>query len=80
MRSSSIIDIISTARNFRTTPADIVGIDESDVYSRFCFNDACNYIYNRMHPDDKGKQELPNFEQFEEHSQNYNPGLDFLMN
>ena len=33
-----------------------------------------------MQPDDKGKQELPNFEQFEEHSQNYNPGLDFLMN
>lgn len=79
MRSSSILEIIGTARTFNTTPADIIGIDENEVYLRFCVNEACSYLYNRIQPDDKGNQELPIFDDERTRSRTNNPGLDLLL-
>ncbi len=79
MRSSSILDIISTAHTFKTTPADILGVPEEEVYVRFCVNDACNYLWHRMQPDMNGKQELPIFDDEKKPSASQNPGLELLM-
>ena len=79
MRSSSILDVISTAHTFRTTPADILGISEEETYLRFCINDACNYLWHRVQPDIDGKQELPVFDDERVRSKSHNPGLELLM-
>jgi hypothetical protein len=79
MRSSSILDIISTANTFNTTPADIFGVPEEETYLRFCINDACNYLWHRIQPDMNGKQELPVFDDERVQSKSHNPGLELLM-
>ena len=79
MRSSSILDIIATANTFHTTPADIIGVPEEEVYVRYCINDACAYLYNRIQPDDEGKREMPIFDDERQNSKYNNPGLDLLL-
>lgn len=79
MRSSSILDIISTAHTFNTTPADILGVDEIEVYARYCINEACNYLWHRIQPNMEGKQELPIFDDDKKPSKSNNPGLELLM-
>ena len=77
-RSSSILEIIGIAKNFNTTPSDIMGVDESEIYARYCIDDACNYIYNMMQPDKDGNVKEPQF--IEEDKLNHrNPGLDLLL-
>lgn len=79
MRSSCILDIILTAKNFNTTPADILGIDINETYLRYCVNDACSYLYSRMQPDENGKREIPIFDDERNDSKKHNPGLDLLL-
>lgn len=79
MRSSSILDIIHTATTFNVTPADIIGVDEEEVYLKYCINDACAYLYSRIQPDSDGKRELPIFDDEKVNSKYHNPGLDLLM-
>lgn len=68
-----------TAKTFGTTPADILGIDENEVYLRYCVNDACSYLYNRIQPDENGNQNLPIFDDERINSRRHNPGLDLLL-
>lgn len=79
MRSSSILDIIITANTFHTTPSNILGIDEQEAYLKYCIDDACAYLYNRIQPDKNGKQEMPIFDDDRANSKTNNPGLDLLL-
>lgn len=76
IKSREIIDIISTAKTFNSTPSDIIGIDVEYVYLRYCFDEACNYLYLMMQPDKDGKTKQPNFPRTDK---SQNPGLDLLL-
>lgn len=55
-----------------------MGVDKSEIYARYCIDDACNYIYNMMQPDKDGNVKEPQF--IEEDKLNHkNPGLDLLL-
>ena len=59
----------------------ILGIDEDDVYGRYCIDEAATYLYNMMQPDKEGKTKKPIFreDEIESKTKNKNPGLDLLM-
>ena len=78
-RSRRILNVISTAIIFNCRPCDILGIDEDDVYARFCIDEACTYLYNMMQPDKDGKQKKPTFVEDIQESKTHNPGLDLLL-
>lgn len=72
------MNVISTAKLFNCRPSDILGIDEEDVYTRYCVDEACTYLYNRMQPDKDGKTETPIFIEDISESKQCNPGLELL--
>lgn len=59
-KSRKIINVISTAKTFGCRPSDILGIEDDDIYARYCIDEACTYLYNRMQPNKDGKSEKPN--------------------
>ena len=71
--------MISTAKTFNIRPCDLIGIDEEDIYARYCFDEACTYLYNLMQPDKNGKTKKPTFIEDMNESKYNNPGLDLLM-
>ena len=80
-RSSEILDVIAVAKTFKTTPSDILGIDEEETYIRYCIDEACTYIYNKMQPDKEGNIEEPVFPSDADDrksNKSKNEGLDFL--
>ena len=80
-KSSKILDIISVAKTFNTLPSDVVGIDKEDSYFRYCFDEACTYIYSKMQPDKDGNCVEPVFEETRKSTtqRHSNPGLELLM-
>ena len=79
-KSRKIINVISTAKTFGCRPSDILGIEDDDIYARYCIDEACTYLYNRMQPNKDGKSENPTFIEDLQESKHHNPGLDLLMN
>lgn len=79
--SRRILNVISTAKTFGCRPSDLLGIDEDDVYGRYCIDEAATYLYNMMQPDKEGKTKKPIFKEdiIESKTKNKNPGLDLLM-
>ena len=75
---SEILDDISIAKTFSTTPAQVLGIDDSEIYLAYCINEACAYLYSMMQPDKDGKTKQPRFDN-DIKTKSKNPGLDFLM-
>ena len=78
-QSRRILNVISTARTFRCRPSDLLGIDEDDVYGRYCIDEAATYLYNMMQPDKDGKTKKPTFIEDIKESKTNNPGLDLLL-
>lgn len=78
-RSSEILDVIAVAKTFGTTPSNILGIEKDETYIKYCIDEACTYIYNKMQPDKDGKIEEPIFPSDEKPNKSKNEGLDFLM-
>lgn len=77
MRSREILDVIAIAKTYGATPSTILGISEEETYIKYCIDEACTYIYNKMQPDKDGNVEQPIFK--EDKKESKNPGLDFLM-
>ena len=70
------------AKTFNTTPSDILGIEAEETYIKYCIDEACTYIYNKMQPDKDGKVEEPIFsndEKLDKSNKSKNEGLEFLM-
>lgn len=78
-QSRRILNVISTAKTFGCRPSDLLGIDEEDVYGRYCIDEAATYLYNLMQPDKDGKCKKPTFKEDIKESKTNNPGLDLLM-
>ena len=78
-KSKRILNVIDTARQFKCRPSDILGIDEDEIYCRYCIDEACAYLFNRIQPDGDGKCEEPIFIEDIEQSKVNNPGLELLM-
>lgn len=78
-QSRKILNVISTAKTFGCRPSDLLGIDEDDVYGRYCIDEAATYLYNRMQPDKDGKTKKPTFIEDIKESKTKNPGLDLLL-
>lgn len=78
-KSRKIINVISTAKTFGCRPSDILGIEDDDIYARYCIDEACTYLYNRMQPNKDGNSEKPTFIEDIQESKHHNPGLDLLM-
>lgn len=78
-QSRRILNVISTAKTFKCRPSDLLGIDENDVYGRYCIDEAATYLYNLMQPDKDGKCKKPIFIEDIKESKTNNPGLDLLM-
>lgn len=80
MGSSEVLDVIGIAKTFGTLPSDVIGLDPSDSYTRYCFDESCAYIYNMMQPDKDGKTKTPRFREEEKrNSKTNNPGLDLFL-
>ena len=67
------------AKTFNTLPSDVIGIDKDDSYFRYCFDEACTYIYGKMQPDKDGNCVEPIFKEERKSSKHSNPGLELLM-
>ena len=67
------------AKTFNTLPSDVIGIDRDDPYFRYCFDEACTYIYGKMQPDKDGKCVEPIFREEHKSNKHSNPGLELLM-
>lgn len=78
-KSSEILDIISTAKLFKKSPSDILGIDEDEIYTRYCIDEACTLLYNMVQPDKDGKTKEPIFDDKREYAKQHNEGLELLM-
>ena len=78
-QSRRILNVISTAKTFGCRPSDLLGIDEDDVYGRYCIDVAATYLYNMMQPDKDGKTKKPTFVEDIKESKTNNPGLDLLL-
>ena len=78
-QSRRILNVISTAKTFGCRPSDLLGIDENDVYGRYCIDEAATYLYNMMQPDKDGKTKKPTFIEDIKESKTNNPGLDLLL-
>jgi hypothetical protein len=78
-QSRRILNVISTAKTFKCRPSDLLGIDENDVYGRYCIDEAATYLYNMMQPDKDGKTKKPTFIEDIKESKTKNPGLDLLL-
>ena len=77
-KSSEILDVISIAKTFGSTPSEVLGVDNSEIYLKYCIDEACAYLYSMMQPDKDGKIKQPKFEN-KVKTKSKNPGLDFLM-
>lgn len=77
-KSSEILDVISIAKTFNTTPSEVLGVDSTEIYLKYCIDEACAYMYSMMQPDKDGKTKEPKFEN-KVKTKSKNPGLDFLM-
>lgn len=78
-KSSEILDVISIARTWNTTPSAVLGIDEDDLYCKYCVDEAATYLHNMLQPDENGKSREPLFEDNKLRSKKHNPGLNLLM-
>ena len=78
-KSSEILDVISIAKTFNTTPSEVLGVDSTEIYLKYCIDEACAYMYSMMQPDKDGKTKEPKFTQYNKKKESKNPGLDFLM-
>lgn len=54
-----------------------MGIDDNEVYLRYCIDEACAYLYNRIQQSEN--KELPIFDDERINRKHYNPGLDLLL-
>lgn len=79
MESKEILDVIAIAKTFGTLPSDVVGIDLNDKYARYCFDEACTYLYNLMQPDKDGHCKKPKFKEDIKNENTSNPGLNLLL-
>lgn len=79
IKSRRILNIISTSKTFNSRPCDLIGIDKDDIYARYCFDEACTYLYELMQPDKDGKSKKPTFIEDIQESKHHNPGLDLLL-
>lgn len=81
MSSREVLDVISIATEFHQRPSDILAIE--DAYTKYCFDEACTYIINKMRPTyDKDGKEIKGLEpRFpdDKFDNNKNEGLQFLM-
>ena len=57
----------------------MLGVDEEDIYGKYCIDEACAYLYNMLQPDKDGKTKKPVFIEDIRESKTNNPGLDLLM-
>ena len=78
-KSRRILNVINTAKVFNCRPSELLGVDSEDVYAKYCIDEACAYLYNRMQPDKDGKTKKPTFIEDIKESKTNNPGLDLLM-
>lgn len=78
MESKEILDVIAISKTFHALPSDVIGIDMEDKYTRYCFNEACTYLYNMMQPDKDGHRNEPRFKE-DKKSKTNNPGLDLFL-
>lgn len=78
-QSRRILNVINTAKTFNCRPSELLGVDEEDIYGRYCIDEACAYLYNMLQPDKDGKTKKPVFIEDIRESKTNNPGLDLLM-
>ena len=78
-KSSEILDVISIAKTFNTTPSEVLGVDSTEIYLKYCIDEACAYLYNLLQPDKDGNTKKPTFIEDIQESKYNNPGLDLLM-
>lgn len=78
-QSRRILNVINTAKTFNCRPSELLGVDEEDIYGRYCIDEACAYLYNMLQPDKDGKTKKPVFIEDIRESKTNNPGLDLLI-
>ena len=78
-QSRRILNVINTAKTFNCRPSELLGVDEEDIYGKYCIDEACAYLYNMLQPDKDGKTKKPVFIEDIRESKTNNPGLDLLM-
>lgn len=61
------------AKLYRRRPSDIIGINDDDEYCKFCFDEACTYIYDKINI---GK-EKPRFSPFVNMKKSYKSSTEF---
>ena len=75
-----LYDKYEEVRNVYDRVSNILGIDNDETYVKYCVDEACTYIYNKMQPDKKGNIEQPVFpEDTENKPTSKNEGLEFLL-
>lgn len=81
MQSKKVLDVISIAKTFNALPSDVIGLSKDDPYTRYCFDEACTYLYSKMQPDKDGHTQKPVFEEDRKKtkSKHNNPGLELLL-
>ena len=78
-QSRRILNVINTAKTFNCRPSELLGVDEEDIYGKYCIDEACAYLYNMLQPDKDGKTKKPVFIEDIQESKTNNPGLNLLM-
>lgn len=81
MKSKKILDVIAISKTFHALPSDVIGLEKDDPYTRYCFDEACTYLYSMMQPDKDGNCKKPKFEEDrkKKESKYNNPGLELLI-
>nr|DAM98048.1 MAG TPA: hypothetical protein [Caudoviricetes sp.] len=81
MQSKKVLDVISIAKTFNALPSDVIGLSKDDPYTRYCFDEACTYLYSMMQPDKDGHTKEPIFEEDRKKKETKynNPGLELLL-
>lgn len=60
MQSKDIESVLMQAKLYKCLPSEVIGIDEEDTYTAFCFNEACMFIMVRLEKGEKPKYKVRN--------------------
>lgn len=73
MTSKEIESVLLQSRLYKCLPSKIIGIDEEDTYTAYCFNEACAYIMMKIENGDKPRY----IERKKSNVKNYKTFTDF---